>query len=430
MEVDLDFYRSQHDKLVGREWLLNELDEKMFFSKRGVLLLAEMGYGKSAIVAHLICQSDESLPGNWIYQHIVAYHLCNFYSQKTLSPGNFVKNLAGGFSKRIPGFLYTLQQNSRFQTYFENDGCVKDPESCLDVLVLKALNDIDMGNTTYIVVIDALDECIEHGNRNIFSVLWKRLRYFPKNVKFFITSRNTSDITIVQTRLVVIEKNPSDPNNMKDAQKIINSKELSPDQKKRIAELFHTPDIETALSRAVIYTKENILLLTNALTEWLEHDVPILDSHTTFEDLFDDQLKRIFQDQHIFKTVTKIFQVLCTTMEPLYVEEILEIADLKNEEIVDVLSIIGKKLNHFVRHVNGKISLVHKTLAAYLTDDSRKTSQFYISKKEGCFLFAKYLLKSVSVYKTFANLSLVDLACILRSMFHGQETERKVLTIC
>lgn len=51
IKVDLDFYRSQHDKLVGRGWLLNELDEKMFFSKRGVLFLAEMGYGKSAVVA-------------------------------------------------------------------------------------------------------------------------------------------------------------------------------------------------------------------------------------------------------------------------------------------------------------------------------------------------------------------------------------------
>lgn len=260
MEVDLDFYRSRHDKLVGREWLLNKLDKTMLFSKRGVLLLAEMGYGKSAIVAHLVCQSDERLPGNWIYQHIVAYHLCNFYSQKTLSPGNFVKNLAGGFSERIPGFLYTLQQNSRFQTYFENDGCVKDPESCLDVLVLKALNDLDMGNTIYIVVIDALDECIEHGNRNIFYLLWRRLRYFPTNVKFFITSRNTSDITIVRTQLVVIEKNPSDPNNMRGVQKIINSKELSPNQKRRIEQLFNAHDIATALSKAVNYTKGNILL--------------------------------------------------------------------------------------------------------------------------------------------------------------------------
>lgn len=133
MDVDLDFYRSQHDKLVGREWLLSELDEKMFFSKRGVLLLAEMGYGKSAIVAHLICQSDKRFPGNWIHQHIVAFHICNFYSRKTLTPGNFVKNLAGGFSKQIPGFLQILEKNSRYHTYFENNICVEDPEGCLDL---------------------------------------------------------------------------------------------------------------------------------------------------------------------------------------------------------------------------------------------------------------------------------------------------------
>uniref|UniRef100_A0A8W8K3G5 Nephrocystin 3-like N-terminal domain-containing protein n=1 Tax=Magallana gigas TaxID=29159 RepID=A0A8W8K3G5_MAGGI len=161
MDIDLDFYRSQHDELSGREWLFNELDENMFFSKRGVLLLAEMGYGKSAIVAHLICQSDKRFPGYEIYQHIAVYRICNFYSRKTLSPGNFVKNLAGGFSKRIPGFLQSLQKNSRFKTYFESDRCEEDPEGCLDVLVLKVLNYLDMVNNTYIVVIDALDECIE-----------------------------------------------------------------------------------------------------------------------------------------------------------------------------------------------------------------------------------------------------------------------------
>lgn len=111
MDVDLDFYRSKHDKLVGREWLLSELDEKMFFSKRGVLLLAEMGYGKSAIVAHLICQSDKRFPGNWIHQHIVAFHICNFYSRKTLTPGNFVKK----FGWRL------LKTNTRLSPNFRKE---------------------------------------------------------------------------------------------------------------------------------------------------------------------------------------------------------------------------------------------------------------------------------------------------------------------
>lgn len=236
-----------------------------------------------------------------------------------------------------------------------------------------------------------------------------------KTFKFFITSRNTSDITVVRTQLVVIEKNPSDLNNLEDAQQIMNSKMkgLSVNRQSQIAQLFKTNDIATALSRAVKYTKGNILLLRTALTGWLEQDVPILGSYTTFENLFDDQLKRIFYNHQIFKTVTKIFQVLCTAMEPLYVEELLEIADLKDEEIVDVLPIIGKELSHFIRHANGKISLVHKSLAVYLTDDNRKTDQFYISKKDGCFLFANYLLNSVSVYKSFTNISLVDIASYL-----------------
>lgn len=367
MDIDLDFYRSQHDELAGREWLLNELDKEMNSSKRGVLLMAEMGYGKSAIVAHLICQGDKRFPGYWIYEHIVVYHLCNFYSQKTLSPGNFVKNLAGGFSKRIPGFLDIVQQNSRFNSYFENDGCLEDPEGCLDFLVLKALNNLDMGNTTFVIVIDALDECIEHGNRNIFYLLWTRLHNFPLNIKFFITSRITSEINVARTELLVIEKSPSDPNNIKDANRLINTLPLV--DQNQIRRMFKTSDLKSALSKAVNYTQGNMLLLKNALKEWLQHDVPVLGSYTTFEDLFDVQLKRIFHDRHLFKTITKIFQVLCCTMEPLSLEELLTIADIKDKDIVDVLSIIGKELSHFIRQTNGKISLVHKSLTGYLTDD-------------------------------------------------------------
>lgn len=381
MEIDLDSYRSQYHKLVGREWLLNELDEKMFFSERGVLFLAEMGYGKSAIVSHLICQSDKRFPGNWIYQHIVVYHLCNFYSQKTLSPGNFVNNLAGGFSKRIPGFLHILQQNLRFNSYFENRKCIEDPEGCLDILVLEALNDLDMHNSTYIVLIDALDECIEHGERNIFNLLWKRFRRFPLNIKFLITSRYISDIKIAFTQLDVIEKNSTDPNNFNDAHKVLMSeiKRWSLTEQSNMLRLFKTSDLNASVSKAVKYTQGNILLCKHAiitLPEWLHIGLFPRSNYTTFENVFEEQLTRIFRDRYVFKSVVKIFQVLCVTMEPLNVEELIKIANLKDEEIVDVLSIIGKELSHFIRRANDKISLIHKSLAEYLTNESRKIDRF------------------------------------------------------
>lgn len=40
--------------------------------------------------------------------------------------------------------------------------------------------------------------------------------------------------------------------------------------------------------------------------------------------------------------------MLCIVMELLYVEEFLEIVDFKDEEIVDVLLIIGRELSYFV----------------------------------------------------------------------------------
>lgn len=77
-----------------------------------------------------------------------------------------------------------MKQNSRFNSYFEGNEYLDDPEGCLDFIVLKAMNTLQDYNTIYIVVIDALDECIEYGNRNIFNLLWKRLHVFPKNKKF------------------------------------------------------------------------------------------------------------------------------------------------------------------------------------------------------------------------------------------------------
>lgn len=410
MEIDLDFYRSQHHKLIGRGWLLNELDEKMFFSKRGVLFLAEMGYGKSAIVSHLICQSDKRFPGNWIYQHIVVFHLCNFYSQKTLSPGNFVNNLAGGFSKRIPGFLHVLQQNLRFNSYFENRKCIEDPEGCLDILVLEALNGLDMDNSTYIVLIDALDECIEHGERNIFNLLWKRFRRFPLNIKFLMTSRYISDIKIAVTQLDVIEKNTTDPKNYMDVHMLLFDQIVYDGKQSNMQRLFESSDLNTSLTKAVKYAQGNILLIKNALPVWLQHDFILTSSHTTFEDIFEQQLTRIFRDRNVFKTVIKIFQVLCATMEPLHVEDLIKIANLNENEMFDALSIIGKELSHFIRRKNDKISLTHKSLVEYLTNESRKTDQFYVSKKDGCVLIGNYWLNILRQQKSFTNISVVDLA--------------------
>lgn len=96
--------------------------------------------------------------------------------------------------------------------------------------------------------------------------------------------------------------------------------------------------------------------------------------------------------------------VLCFAVAPIYVGEHLKIAGHKDNKICVrsccfAYSIHYKELSHFIRQANGKISLVHKSLAAYLTDNTRKTEQFFVSKGDGCRLLAKYLLNRLPTSK-------------------------------
>lgn len=93
------------------------------------------------------------------------------------------------------------------------------------------------------------------------------MRVFPKNIKIFITSRNTSEIRIARTQLSVIEKSSIDPYIIKDAYKLLNNKmkTLSPSEQNHIKRLFQTSDIPTALLKAVKYTKREYVTFKERL---------------------------------------------------------------------------------------------------------------------------------------------------------------------
>lgn len=47
-----------------------------------------------------------------------------------------------------------------------------------------------------IFIIDALDECIEIGSENIFSLINQKIYLLPQNIKFLFTYRNISIIRV------------------------------------------------------------------------------------------------------------------------------------------------------------------------------------------------------------------------------------------
>ncbi|XP_048739485.2 uncharacterized protein LOC125653851 [Ostrea edulis] len=414
VDTDFEFYRSTHGMLVGRKWLLYELENIMRSSPRGVMFIAEMGYGKSAIMSHLACQDDQRQAGYPIYENISVFHICTFESQKTLLPGLFVKNMAGGFAKYIPKFKQYLEQNLRFKDYFEGVKCLEDAEGCLDFLVIKTLHQLKNESKTHIVVIDALDECMEYDDRfNIARLLVRRITTFPKYIKFLISSRNISRISPLKRHLTVFEQKADNDKNNRDIGLFVRDKLQNAQQKEisNLKSLFKSLDVDEIRDKAVKYGKGNMLFVLHALKLWTETDQFSLDKiPNTLESLFYDQFLRIFgNDDAKFGSTRKILEILCASTEPLSEDEIFEIANIPEADQINIIILIGNELSHFIRLVRGKVLILHRSLSKFLTNTERRREQFYISKENGCAHLSYYFLRSVNSNWSFNGIDILQL---------------------
>lgn len=67
----------------------------MYIDYRGILIVVEMGFGKSVIVLKIICDSDKFFFGYFIYLKFMLVHFCRVDSYIILNFGIFVRNMAG-----------------------------------------------------------------------------------------------------------------------------------------------------------------------------------------------------------------------------------------------------------------------------------------------------------------------------------------------
>lgn len=122
--------------------------------------------------------------------------MCRYDSNLTLSPGIFVRNMAGKLAEQFPEFGNILNTENMASDYLTNSKCIQDPHGCFDHTILYPLQSLNSSQDIIIFIVDALDECIEIGPRNIFSLLNKKIHLLPQNIKFLFTSRNISSIRV------------------------------------------------------------------------------------------------------------------------------------------------------------------------------------------------------------------------------------------
>ncbi|WAR11837.1 hypothetical protein MAR_026017, partial [Mya arenaria] len=184
-------YFKHHKPLVGREWMFQFLDEQLKNTqKNGILLEADMGYGKSAIAAHIICANEDD-KGMEMRKRLIAFHVCKFDVKKTHQAGVFIQRLVSMISNNIPEFTETINEECLLS--FITGQCDSDPFGCIDeciIFPLKRTNISDGSEEYRLIIIDALDECYEtfmyEKGSKIFDFMERRAHMLPSWIKLLV----------------------------------------------------------------------------------------------------------------------------------------------------------------------------------------------------------------------------------------------------
>jgi WD40 repeat protein len=194
----LDFgpYRTfRRQGFVGRSWLFEEVrawamaEGAAAGRPRAQLIEAEYGVGKSAFLAELVDTQAAGIP-------VVAQHFCQFDAIATLAPGRFVSSIAAQLAAALPAYRAAIEAEEAAGLRQLLEAPDNDPIGAFDQAVLAPLEAMPPPASPLLLVVDALDEALEHRPSNdnaarvtIVSLLGQRAQRFPRWLRLLATAR-------------------------------------------------------------------------------------------------------------------------------------------------------------------------------------------------------------------------------------------------
>ncbi|XP_057716881.1 protein TANC2 [Corythoichthys intestinalis] len=245
-------------RFTGREWLFQEVDTCLSSDdpsiNQGVIIVGNMGFGKTAIIARLValsCHGNRMWPTSTGFQtlpkyaesfpqdslgrggaeeggscpgtpeirrrqqeavlrlagQVVSYHFCQADNCHTCLVPEFVHNMAATLTEapQLSAYRELLHRTPQLQSSLSLRSCIQDPSSALQKGILEPLNalyrerSLHLDGSGLILLIDGLNEAEFHRpdyGDTLTSFLSRNIHKFPSWLKIIATVRsNQQDIT-------------------------------------------------------------------------------------------------------------------------------------------------------------------------------------------------------------------------------------------
>ncbi|KAK3586910.1 hypothetical protein CHS0354_008504 [Potamilus streckersoni] len=432
-EVHMSHYISEHQDFVGRQWLLQNISEIIFnddFYHTGVLLVADMGFGKSALVSHIVCP-DSHQSGAKLRAKLLAYHICRFDALITKRADLFIRRLAGMIANLIPQFGSVLETEYGVLSYLNSTKCNYDPVGCMDQSIVFLLSKIELSidkNQRMIVLIDGLDECedTENNINKILDVLEQTTYRFPDWIKFIFTTRNIPRIISTMGDFYVIQVSANDTRNGKDIYDFL-ERHLEKDETtvKKLLKAWVLDEKTKVINKLVGMSAGNFLYIHHALKYMKSKEILSIENiPNSLDKIYKLNFERIYgKRKDRFQFAKKILEVLSASRTPMTKERIFKIL---NSEYKNLSREVYDEEMHFLSHfvtntADNSVFFIHITIYHWLTDIKRKGTKYFIDPKKGHYFMAKYLL---SIVKVTNNINIAD---IIDLTVHVSESKREEL---
>jgi tetratricopeptide (TPR) repeat protein len=169
------------ESFVGRTWVFDQLiDWVASDDSKLALIIADTGWGKSAISAHLATRLN-----------VRSLHFCTSSNSITCEPVEWLKELIFQLASQFNDYRIEIERR------FEEPNWELPPETLLRLLIIDPLNEIDIKteiNDPWIFVIDSLDESLAVAGPAMTDLLSWSVSILPAWIKIIATSRPEESI--------------------------------------------------------------------------------------------------------------------------------------------------------------------------------------------------------------------------------------------
>ena len=408
---------------VGREWVFRQIELKTL-NTRGVLLVADPGWGKLTIMKHLISSSSSSPV---IHDNIIGYHICKFNDKSTRDGGRFVKNLVQLIGNKIPEYPKIVNKDQLVQDILKSN-CNDNPVECFQAAIVEPLQNLDSaGGKISFILVDALDECLEKEESHqsvIVNILCKKVPDLPNWVKLIVTSRNqpmTTSKILKNVRLLNLTIGVDNKRNEEDLHMYADQtlrnfiNETSPS-----GEIIR---IQHLINRALYISKGNFLFLKTIIKNWQKYpdEMNAQSIPENLGDLYATFFTERFEKRHL-QRFEPFLEILLATSSPLtlfQLEKILEHHFGKNYNTREVANSLSEYFKADVDKSQKPLEFHHQFFAEWLVNQTEGFNGIYIDKSRGHHYIADYLLTFYDGRKT--NLTFEELSELCAHFLQGKQ---------